>query len=396
MTREPTTHHDEPRWPAGTPIAPSGRGPGGGRWRAGPGGAFGAAVGMAAGRLDEALQAGRRFQVRGVYGDWLDAVRFEDSGDGSRHLLVRSERGYTDEMHRETYLAREKLGDGPSTRDWAQEVSAQLAPHPHTWGLMTHQQVESYLDRTDYTVTGTAGGAYGQVEFRQYSDGTRLAYKEIHGGHDGDEEIQKETEVSLIARALGAPVPAVVPDPHNQRGMLMQYIPDAYADSPTDDFGTYLTAEHAAEAHNAAAMLTPPGRLLGLLDALTGNRDRSRQNVRLQEGGGVVGIDNGRVYLRTRFTDPESWDGIIDESAAMDQLTLNNYAGKLFGRDLSGPLDAQGSPPLVQHYFSPEAIREARQRLTPIWDQLRPNTQRGLQIGFDILDRISTGTHGLE
>lgn len=396
VSHEPTTNH-EPRWPAGTPIAPSGRGPGGGRWRAGT---FGAAVGMAAGRLDEALQAGRRFQVRNVFGDWVDAVRFEDGGDGSRHLLVRDERRHTDEMRRDTYLAREKLGDAPATTDWAREVSSRMAPHQHTAGLMTHDQVASYLGRTDYTVTGAAGGAYGDVDFRQYSDGTKLAYKRIQPGRDTDTEVQNEVEASLIGRALGAPMPAVVPDPRDQRGMLMQYIDDDFGEVSLGefegrglgDFGAWMRAHEAGEKAFTKSMKTTDGRLLGLLDLLIGNRDRSRQNVRLQAGGGVIGVDNGRALtVQSRFTAPDTWDGVIDHVAVMDQLPTNNYAGALIRS-----ARPSRSEDLIQHWFSPAAIEEARRRLDPIWDELRPNTRRGLEIGFDILRQISTGTHSLD
>lgn len=369
MSRASSTRSPQPRWPAGTPVRPDGGGPGGGRFA--PQGKVGGGVGMSVSRLREALQAGEQYEIKLPFG-WVRATRV-DREDVTHYETLDGRAGVLD---RTTLFVR-KAGTVPgsgyeSVPDWAERISQQTDRRRHfVRRMMTHAEVASYLGRDDYQVTGRANGAFGEVEFRQYPNGQKLVYKKIYAG-DLEEEIRNEVQASLIARALGAPVPAVVRDPDDPDGLLMEYI-----DEPV----RYRTDFWRGGTDRAAAKLdaqdTPSGRMLGLLDLLIGNRDRHDQNMLFQEDGGVVGVDHGRSFQAAWFR------------GAPETLSPGEFGATAhFARALVGIDNGRW----VQRYFSKAAILEARRRIEAIKDELDPDVWAGVNATLDVLYHMSPET----
>lgn len=302
---EPWRH--EPRWPADTPDAP--RGPGPGRWRDGPGGGESKAAHIAA---------------------------------------------------------------------WVARISARLGGGHHQ-GLMSHGQVASYLGRTDYEVTGRAGGQYGSVEFRRYSDGRMLAHKRhdlgLHDPSETNPEQEAEIEASLVGRALGARVPAVVRDPAEpNQSILMDYLPD---DMPTTDDGSLLARRRALRGAD-----TPESHLLGLMDAVIDNHDRHVHNVRMHEGT-MAGIDHGGA-----FRGP-GWRGSTHDITTFKMASSGSrLASKLFEVQMH-----RGQSRIAQAHYSKAAIQEARRRIEAVKDELRPETWAGVDRALSVIEDAS-GSRG--
>lgn len=366
--REPTTR--QPRWPRGTPVAPSGRGPGGGRFRG-----VGAPTVMTWQELRAAMKAGQLFEVNTRGDDWGIVRMVDETGD----MRYWDDRGNGGNLTRDAYRVR-PLDFGPAaedrtTPDWAQRISARLAGgHRFTRGLMSHEQVASYADRTDFEEIGSAGGTYGRVTFRRYSDGTVLAHKVLFLREES--EADNEVEASLIARALGVPMPAVVRDPTDRRGvsLLMEYIPEP-------DWAAEGLFRNRAEGESFDH---DTGRLLGLLDVIIGNGDRHGRNVRLAPDGTVVGIDNGLAF------GPARYNGMPESTTPLILAASSWYGGKLFRLEQSSghSLDRRH----VQWYFSREAIEEARRRIETVRDQIRPHVWAGIDATLDLLyDMSSSG-----
>lgn len=294
---------DQPRWPRGTPVAPSGQGPGGGRFR----------------------------------------------------------------------------GSGGQPAGWAERLAAAAAARGG-FKLMTHEQVASYLGRTDYHVVGTSGGYQSTVEFRRYSDGTRMAYKQTHETESKlltpEYTARAEAQASLVGQAIGAPVPAAVLDPDNPRSVLMEYIESRnYPPQFIPGLGAATRVDAVRRARD-----TPEGRMLGLLDTLVGNTDRHHGNVIITPDGDAVGIDQG-LALAFQF-----WGGPFEDMPGLEGMT-SQFGQRLFRT--RGEL-------VEQSYYSPEAIAEARRRVDAIADRLDPRAWEGIRDALYELEAISTGTHDLE
>lgn len=303
---------DQPRWPRGTPVGPDGHGPGGGRYR------------MSSGEAGATLAALAQY--------------------------------------------RQQL---PSHRrsDWARAISARLdQPHRHTRGLMSHEQVASYVDREDYRITGTTSGGMGEVQFRTYSDGTRLVYKKLDSGNQS--EADAEVETSVVARALGAPTPAVVQAPTQWgKAVLMEYVEDDAASMGV-----------AARWNMVDRMIgSDPGPLIGLLDLIVGNHDRHPGNV-IVTPDGMVGIDHGMAFRAIRYGGPMPSGAAT--FAGLRQ-SASRFAHPLFSGNGFG-------------WFSREAIQEARRRLAGLEHQIDPDHWQGIQDTLDVLEANSTGAHPLD
>lgn len=291
----------QPRWPRGTPVAPGGQGPGGGRWRGKPGVELGGWAGRVAARLA-------------------------------------------------------------------------LAPSRFTRGMLSHEQVASYLYRTDYRVFGRAGGAYGDVEFREYSDGTRLAYKAQAVASDRF-AIENEVETSLIARAIGVPAPAVVEDPDAKAAggaVLMQWFP-----AVDPDFWRDADADFKSDS----------GRMIGLLDVLVGNSDRNPSNYLVGEDGVVVAIDHGLTLYGDRYKYPDKRDELDAPELIRAARFGSPFASRLF------TLGEDGQH--LQGWFSREAIREARRHIQEIESLIRADRFAGVMKVLDLLEGMSWGDNML-
>lgn len=286
-------------------------------------------------------------------------------------------------------------GHGQGGR-WASALSAAMgaaggaAQMLH--GLMTHDRVAGYLGRTDYEVFGHAGGANGQVEFRRYLDGTRLAYKTLSDFARNDSEAKAEVESSLIGHAIGAPVAAAVHDPQYPRtGILMQYIDDAVG----DDEGARNTAYNNLLGYTGGGYrplgakpdgpTDPRAAMLGLLDTLIGNSDRHHANLRHSQTG-VVGIDHGGALRAGRYQ-----GGTVQTM----YLSHGGLTESVLGyRDSGDPGTASWAAELQQTYYSRGALREARRRIEPLRGHLRPGIYDGVLRTIDKLIEITPETGG--
>lgn len=284
---------DQPRWPHGTPIAPGGHGPGGGRWS--PEGAPAVPLGGWATRL---------------------------------------------------------LGPGI--------------------------RIEHYLERQDYRVLngdGQHGGAQGHVEHRLYPDGTHLAYKQFRAhGAKGRHEALAEQESSIIAEAIGAPVPAVRIDPHNPDAVLMDWIDGA----------------HVPRGDNSEMVETEAGARLALLDILIDNRDRHRFNW-LATLDGPVGIDHGLALARyagrymydARFRNPEP-DRITEEEILpfgdFQRAIIRQNPDEVVGHRQQAPAHRY-----VQFHYSRQQLEQFRRQIEGIREQLRPEVYAGVLRTLDVL-----------
>lgn len=268
---------------------------------------------------------------------------------------------------------------------WAERLAAAAAARAASGpaGLMTHDQVFSYMDRDDYQVLGTAGGDQGHVEFREYSDGTRLAYKVITEGVPNSAVItpeyaaRAEAKTSVVAHAIGAPVPATVVDPDNPAAILMEYIPSRrYPPAFIPGLGAATRVDAVRRARD-----TPEGRMLSLLDVIVGNPDRHVGNVVINRDGDPIGIDHGLAFSFDR------WGGSFETDFGDSPASMTSQFGvRLFKGDGS---DEQ------QWYYSPEAIREAYERVKDIAGQLDPKVWEGIRDALVELEAMSTGTHDL-
>lgn len=339
---------DQPRWPRGAPDDAEGHGQGG-RFRA-----IGAVGSMSASELAAALQAGRRFQVDRPGKGWYHVRDVDRQGRPVIHAIgaMQSEPLEPSDRYRVMEV------NSPGRPDWAQQVADQVGGDRYTRDLMSHAQVLEYVDRSDYELfRENAGGAFGVVEFREYSDGTRLVHKTLR--NDDEEEVDREVETSLIARVLGVPTPAVVrvgPDT-----MLMEYIRPR-SDATYRDFLDSLDQED--------------GKLIALLDVITSNADRHSRNVVLRDDGRVFGIDHGLALTEDHHS--FQWRGGPVTPHLLYSAT--SLAGATILDSVSGR----------QTWFSREAIAEARRRVASLGTRLRSATLDGVDAALATLQQISS------
>ena len=212
-------------------------------------------------------------------------------------------------------------------------------------GFMTHAQLAAYRNRTDYTESPHIGGGSSITRIREYSDGQRLIAKE----HEYSESAANEVAASYIARAIGAPAPAVVHDPNADSGTLAQYI---VGDTAANHIHGWSTWDEFAEKQSELAMNIDGSFEIGLLDLLIHNTDRHSGNwiITPPEGrfGGrrAVAIDHGHADIGNRHADEISSPFI--EWFTTDYGTPTDISGAITRAELDaidarfGELEAAG------------------------------------------------------
>lgn len=276
--------------------------------------------------------------------------------------------GVEDELRWPRGAPDDERGHGQGGR-WASALSAAMgAAGGALHGLMTHDQVASYLGRTDYEVFGHAGGRNGSVEFRHYSDGTMLAYKTILAFRDAPRQVQAEVETSRLGHALGARVAPVVADPEapHHNGLLQQYIEGDL--DPGEQFEAYDRTTHGPQAH-----------MIGLLDALVGNADRHEGNMRFPDEG-PVGIDHGGTFLADRY----------------DGGAIRDVVPRDYGNGIHARIEDMRVVGHVQSYYSRSALEQARGRLWLAEQYVSPAHFAGVMRTLDHLISITPETGGKE
>ena len=279
--------------------------------------------------------------------------------------------------------ARAPGGRGGEFRgDWVQGVLLQMDITPE-------QEIrETLRDGKPVVRSVLAGGNSAEtvvVDFTMPDGSTRKLVRKTSNAGD----VRMETLASAIGRAIGAPVPAVVPDPDNDRRLWMPLLD---GESPMEE----LRREYARDWANTAPgdedeeidysemweldwvqeqeyeLLHDPdyadsieGRLLGLLDLMILNRDRHIGNWLILRDGTVAGIDHTHINVSTIV---ESEYGLTEHGPFTEPyLSASNERGlvnndwhpadmELMGRalqalwereDIQNLLDRMGSDPEV-------------------------------------------------
>lgn len=206
---------------------------------------------------------------------------------------------------------------------WLDRVGGLLA------GFMTHGQIASYRERTDYTDSPMTGGGSATVTLREFDDGTRLVIKE----HGYEEEADNEYKASHIGWAIGAPVPAVVGDLHDSNTTWSQYI---VGDRASERIHGWRTWDEFAEKQSELAMSLEGSFELGLLDYLINNQDRHSGNwiitPPVRGGPKAVGIDHG--HIDNLGTDVHSIVSPFVEWIISDYGNINDLTGAISRAEL--------------------------------------------------------------
>lgn len=189
-----------------------------------------------------------------------------------------------------------------------------------------------------------SGGTTAETEFVIYEmdDGSRVHTVRKRASADHQ---QMEVWAGQIGQAIEAPVPVVVEDPDDDSVVHMEWID---AEPLGSQIGEDDGGEAISELYQALIEQNPRDALmLGLLDLLTGNRDRHVNNV-LANNRGIYGIDHDgnwtdvhrRAFGFPTFADEEDagfpWQPVVNE---FTELYMDDYGniGKLpdydFGMD---------------------------------------------------------------
>ncbi|MFD7658710.1 hypothetical protein ACFV4N_32450 [Actinosynnema sp. NPDC059797] len=159
-------------------------------------------------------------------------------------------------------------------------------------------------------------GSMGDTELVTYPDGTRLVRKRNGSkaeacGADPVRLTDAEDLAPHVMAAVGLPYAAVhrtAPDE-----VLMEYVEGRS--------GTHLTGgRHVPDDYTDS----PDGRLLGLLDHITANRDRNSDNWIRTDQGRLVGIDHGDAFNGDVFTTSPFARTLYDHSDRIPTLRDNN------------------------------------------------------------------------
>lgn len=307
----------EPRWPRGTPVGPSGHGPGGGRWM----GAASAAEG-AVGWAERALtRPGQRHNSYGPLGMSSEEL-FHLAHQGPPW---RTGNPQTTEADKAMQAISEAVRDGraeyaeiqAADGSWNHITGAQAAIMQGNAG---NAAVTYRLIHRPYRERVLTGGNMAVTKVRTYDDGRMVVIKkqDPQGAH-------AEYLASVLGEALGAPVPAVVLDPDEPSGVWMAHVKGqsgmaigidiaagnppfggvkALFDwmSPTElatmfDHDEFHNAD-VIEEYVAGPQVMAGGRAwrMALLDVLIGNFDRHPGNWILTPDGHMVGIDHGNAF----------------------------------------------------------------------------------------------------
>jgi hypothetical protein len=181
--------------------------------------------------------------------------------------------------------------EDPCGRETAENLArlsfpAGLGPAARARSAASHGSAEPFHQRLGEAV---ASGVAARIEFPggtvarlvervRFRNGTEAVHKVVYV----EAEVHAEVLASLVGRALGARVPAVL-----QAGRREMYM-------------ELMTGRPAVEVLWSLAQARPfleswDGLLLGVLDAAIDNRDRNAGNWIISDGGEIAGIDHAAV-----------------------------------------------------------------------------------------------------
>jgi hypothetical protein len=173
-----------------------------------------------------------------------------------------------------------------------------------------------------------AYGTQSNVAVRDLPDGTKMITKQIDRGSGEDEEdLDREELAFYVSQAIGAGAPAIVRLPDSAvgakqiAGIAEEFVPGEVAAVVLGrGRGNWLT--------QLQAMWCKSWLTIGLLDKLTGNKDRNTGNFIVKEDGSLVPIDHGLVFeggeAETGFASAEAVDAMRQMGdARVDELAVN-------------------------------------------------------------------------
>ena len=162
------------------------------------------------------------------------------------------------------------MGDEPSSPRHASLTPAQ-------------EEIKHAFDEGMTDVKSLGGGSMGRVTLTEGKDGKKYVRKRVRRDWfiGAEEQADSETLWSRAAREIGIGAPAVYSP--SQRTVVMDHVP------------WKLASKHSQEEVDAA-VATPEGRRLHILDLITGNVDRHNDNWMIDDQGRPVPIDNALSF----------------------------------------------------------------------------------------------------
>lgn len=248
--------------------------------------------------------------------------------------------------------------------------------------------IEDLADRVRNMPTGTkketfSGGIVGEVARIEFPDGKRVFKKKNAPPEkvkrSGKEVTDAEQLASRMASAFKAPVPRVYRDSDDTiytdwvdgdpaAKWIVERIDDRKVRS---DF--YQNPHEATDPILTGLVDSKGGRLLAILDTITGNSDRHVENWLVDERGEVHGIDHGWAFdLDLRGNIPPFDPDISDEEflAVMKKVSLGAAGSAFAGRHIIDPRTGELRDKIPT--ISPQDLEELERRL----DSLYPEFQK--------------------
>lgn len=253
-------------------------------------------------------------------------------------------------------------GEARRARDDANNPAAGVMPGAPIVGGRSkfHRDVAGVQGLIDGVQSGVksrkklSGGMIGETSLVTFGDGSRAVHK-IGTDHliDVDPALQASSEQlgSLVARAMGIEAPRVYR--HNDHEIYMEFVDDAVTGARAD--GDVLARAHDSDQ----------GRLIGILDLITGNWDRNPGNYMITGDGRPVPIDHGLLW---NLDDPMV--GQTGEAPGRVSPFARHFVGG-GGNPFAALFGGGGGGSYQDHDMSPDDMAEIRRRL----EALRPDFQ---------------------
>lgn len=202
------------------------------------------------------------------------------------------------------------------------------------------------------TTTETFDSGFGTVRLMENDNGDKVIHKHIKTDWftTGEQQADAENLSSRIGHAIGAPVADVFQD--SDRSVYMSHVSGDVADNADADV-------------REAAIRSPKGRMVALLDALTGNEDRHGNNWLIDDNGDPVAIDNGLAF---RVPSARNADGSSRPAPAHDGDEFRQHWGSVTG-DYE---ESQGDPEAFDWGSDLPWSREELEEIRPKLQALEP------------------------
>lgn len=222
---------------------------------------------------------------------------------------------------------------------WKEKIVRQAMRRLGYWQPVSRGELHAMVQSGATPVGQIRGGAMAHTQLMKHPGGQVSVHKTYPAIFH--ERPNNEVAVGLVAEAIGAHYPAVIPDPQDPHAVFMQYV-DSHPG------GTGIPTRRAHED----ALRSDDGLLLGFLDLLTVNGDRNSGNWITTPDGSTVGIDGGEAFLTTHRYDRDG--NVLPPGLRLPGFTtrftkLSPWRGRLEWRDNDlSPADFDAARPRLQ------------------------------------------------